>query len=280
MRVTARRTAIAAFFLFAGTPGVHAQQADLRYVAPLPEAIVFATLDTIESSITGLPTGDMTTSGVLESRSELRFTVSGDSIRAAARLLSLSGSMNTPMGNVPMTLGEMPPTEFMIGPAGPQQDEIAEQTAAASMGSSPEQLLGTTRAFAGLVSLPARIVQVGETWSDTVTAAPDVVPGMSAEMTVIVHGTYTGDTIADGVTLNRIALTTEMKMNMAGNVNGMDMTQTMTTESEESVLWDSARRTLVHRDVTSRTTTDISMPQAAMRVEGRGRSITTLAPAE
>ncbi|HSJ23390.1 MAG TPA: hypothetical protein VK929_01820 [Longimicrobiales bacterium] len=276
---SAALAATAALVLSATAASAQAGRADLRYVAPMPTAIVITTVDSVTSTMTGTPMGDMTTNGVMSSVSELRFEADGDALMVTARLREMSGRISTPMGDMPINMDAGEATTFRMGATGPDPEELyaaAAGTGAAGPGASPEDAMGGSRALSGLLALPGRELGLGETWTDTVRVSPTV-DGMTFDMEVHIHGTYARDTVVAGRTLNVLEITTNMVLKAEGTAEGMNIAQEMNSEGEETVLWDSARRMAVHRDATATMTGTTSMPQMGMSfgLNSRTRSIAT-----
>lgn len=99
-------------------------------------------------------------------------------------------------------------------------------------------------------------------------------------MVVVTHGTYTGDTVLDGRLLNVLRISTEMTLRMHGTLQGMNMTQDMTTSTDERVLWDSSIHLPVSKDATGTFRSELSFSQQGMTMvtTGSTRSITTAQP--
>jgi hypothetical protein len=276
------RAILIVLLLVAGAvESAHAQagRADLRYAAPLPSVVLVTTVDSIESTMSGLPTGALTSRGALQSTSELRFAARGGEVTVTATLKAMSGAMSSPMGSMPMNAGEGTPIEMTIDESGPGPESLGTGPGMAGMGASPVETVGSARAVAGLIGLPVRELSLGETWTDTLRYSPEV-EGMIMDITTVTHGTYESDSVVDGRTLNVLRITGEMSSKSTGNVQGMDVTQDMRATTEELVLWDSALHTVVFRDGVSQTSVDMFMPLNAMtmKMTGRTRSITTAQP--
>jgi hypothetical protein len=281
LAVTAASAAIvaAALALTAADASAQAGRADLRYAAPMPASVVITTVDSVTSTITGTPMGDMTTTGIMNSVSELRFEPGNEFIGVTALLREMSGSMSTPMGDMPISMDAGEPTRFRMGARGPDPEELYAAAAGAGAGgpgASPEDAMGSSRALSGLLALPGRELGLGETWTDTVRAAPTA-EGMTFNVEVHIHGTYARDTVVDGRTLNVLEIATDMIMTAEGTAQGMNVVQEVSSEGTETVLWDSARRMAVHRDATATMTGTTSMPQMGMSfgLNSRTRSIST-----
>ena len=96
-----RRTTFAAVCLaLVTTASAQAQagRADLRYASPMPGTVTFTTVDSLENITSGLPTGEMESSGVMRFVSRLQFTPVADGMAVRATLEMMSGTMQTPMG--------------------------------------------------------------------------------------------------------------------------------------------------------------------------------------
>lgn len=277
-RVPAIAAAAAALCL-AATSAAAQGRADLRYVAPIPGVVVVTGTDSVSTTMSGMPMGDMTTTGYIRSVSELRFSSEADGLMLTGTLRELSGVMNTPMGEMPMNASAAEPVQVRLGARGPDPEELMKAQVAAGMPNSPEDGLASQRALAALLMLPGRELRVGETWTDTTRLSPTI-EGMQTDVTVITRGTYTGDTIVGGRTLNVLDITSEMTNRVSGSMQGMDMTQTMTAETRERVLWDSARHVALHRDGTSDIRSEIAVPAQGMtlNMKGRSRSIVVAEP--
>lgn len=281
MHFTRRTVLIASLLLPVAAASAQAQagRADLRYASPLPPVVLFTTVDSIENTMSGLPTGAMTTRGALQSTSELRFSAGPDGIGVTATLKKMSGAMSTPMGSMPMDAGEGQPLELTIAATGPDPDAMGTVPGMAGVGSSPGEVIGAARAVSGLIRVPGRALALGEMWTDTVHATPEE-DGMTMDLTVVTRGTYASDTVVDGRTLNVLRITSELTSKASGNVQGMDVTQDMQATTDELVLWDSALHIPVFRDGVTRTSMDMLMPLNAMtmKMSGRTRSITSAQP--
>lgn len=261
----ARSSTLAVAYSLLAIGGASAQSgsADLRYAAPLPDSAVFVTIDSMSSTTSGLPTGDMSTSGHVRTTSSLAFSTAGDQHSVTARLHELSGSISTPMGAMPLNMRDVDPLELALTEKGPDPEELYRKQVTNLSGSSPESLIGAQRALAGLLNLPGRVLQIGETWADTVQLS-STIEGLSFDMEVVLHGTYEKDTTVAGRTLNVLRLSTDMTMNSSGVVQGMNMTQDMTSAGEDTILWDSELRIPVWRQGTAEVNMTTNMPDAGM----------------
>lgn len=264
---------------FAAASSADAQQgtADLQYRAPIPASITYVTVDSAQTRISGLPTGDMTTTAHFRSVSDVSFAPADSGWQATISVTEFQGSTSTPMGDVPVNSSHMAPLTLTVTATGPSPEELIENPPAA--GASPADRIGAARAFSGLLILPGRELTPGESWTDTIIMTPEI-EGMRSEVTTITRGTYAADTIVDGTTLNVLRIVAEMRMTMSGTVQGMATTQNMTSTSEEQVLWDSARHYVAARDGSGTfrgetVVTDPGVTMVTMVMTGTTRSITT-----
>lgn len=146
-------------------------------------------------------------------------------------------------------------------------------------GASVGDMIGSARAMSGLLPLPGRELRIGESWADTVHATPTV-EGTEFEVDVTFAGTYVSDTMVDGRHLNILRFETTLVSELNGTMQGMEVSQKMTSTTSEIVLWDSALHSVVHRDGTTETATEMYLPaqDMSMNSRGRSRSITTTQP--
>ena len=270
------------FLVMAGAAHGQAGRADLRFTAPLPQSVVFTTTDSMTNTMSGLPTGDMSTTGTIRSVSELRFTPSDSGVTVLATLKELEGVTKTPMGDVPISMGEGEPIEIHVSDTGPDPEQLAGDVPAAGMGASMEETLGPARAIVGLMVLPGRELRIGETWTDTMRISPEIQEGLTIDITVVSRGTYAADSMLGDRSVNVLRISTETTTKMNGPVQGMEMAQDMTSTAEETVLWDSGRHIPLHRDGVTRLTIESHMAQygITMTMTSRARSITTASPVE
>ena len=270
----------AAMALLPTAQSVHAQagRADLRYRAPFPPSVVFVAIDSMTHTV-GMPTGDMTTQSFMRSVSELSFAAAEGGADVTAVLTELEGRMTSPMGNMPITASNVAPVEIRIGEMGPDPQQVADDMIVPGMGMSPGDIMGSMKALSALVTLPGRELRIGETWVDTTRTAP-AMDDVEADMVVVTHGTYETDSVVAGRSVNVLRIRTDMRMTMGGTIQGMNMTQRMTSSSDEQILWDSSLHLPVSRDAigTMRTETTLTAQGVTMVMTGRTRSITSLQP--
>jgi len=248
-------------FALIGALGVAAQAgvADLRYAAPLPASVVFTAVDTMDATITGLPTGDSKLTTITEWVSDMQFASGDSGIAVTAALKSFSGVMRSVMGDLQMHSPDVDPIRFHIGATGAAPEALAGANATA-LSAAPEETLARSRALAGLYALPGRTMAPGESWSDSARTA-ETVEEMHFDVSTSIRGTYLADSVVDGRTLNVLRVIRESEMTTSGTHEGVDIAQKTTSKSEEFVLWDSTRHIPVSRNAVSHIDAETELKQ-------------------
>lgn len=280
MNIIQRTTFAAALvaLVTAGSAQAQAGRADLRYASPMPGTVTFTTVDSLESTTSGLPTGEMESQGVMRFVSRLQFTPVADGMAVRATLEMMSGTMQTPMGPVPLDADRVDPVEFTMGVEGPDPDQMP-----ASFGAMPDpgspgaaaSLMGMSRALSGLLRLPGRALMPGESWTDTIRITQRV-DGLTVEVTGTMRGTYESDTAVDGRTLNVLRITSEVTSQGSGTMMDQSVTQSVTADSREMVLWDSARHIPLFRDGETETESEMIMEGQGLNMVTTGRTRTIM----
>jgi hypothetical protein len=248
-------------------------RADLRYVAPLPASVVFTSIDSLRNTMTGLGeeivlTGNIRTTSRIDFPPARRDTI-------VITLLEVAGQMTTPMGVVPISNVGIAPVEIVLSDQGPPYDRMAGS--AAPGGASPGHNMASAQMMAGLLRLPGRILNIGETWDDTVRFAPTV-EGMKTDMVVITHGIYAADSVMNGKAINLLQIATEMTMTMKGVMQDTEISSTMTITSKERAGWDSSLHTLVFSNSLAHTNVEMSAPTGGIKTASNAtvQHITTM----
>jgi hypothetical protein len=240
-----------------------ASRADLRYTSPMPAKVSYLTVDSMQMLNTGLPTGDMTVNASVRSIVDIDITAAPAGVHMKAMLREFEGNVETPMGSMPFPDAAKAgtSTEFNVGIRGLDLKQSYEDAKQAGVPSSMDvnALLGRSREIAPLLLLPGREVALKESWTDTVTHA-DSIEGVAFTVHMIVRGTYEGDTVVEGRTLNVLAFRNEMKMTSNGVVQGMAMQQITSTSSTERALWDSSQHLLISNHASAEMKMDMSLP--------------------
>jgi hypothetical protein len=237
-----------------------AQTADLRYRVTDPLQLYYVSTDTARTEMQGLPTGPVTSRMNMRLTYAVEMSSAGDSVRVRVATDSAAGTVEV-MGQTQHIGTELmgSPSEFVVGPTG--LHDAVLRMGEIDMQSSMSTGLGQAAASNLLLLLPGREVRVGGTWSDTLTHAGSV-SGMEIDAVTIIRGSYASDTTVAGTTYKQLRYVSESNMTSAGNMQGMNMKQTMTGERTETVLWDPVRRIVVERRHTTAMTMNMEVPMA------------------
>lgn len=111
--------------------------------------------------------------------------------------------------------------------------------------------------------LPNRVVQPGESWTDTITAITEE-EGARSENTTIVVSTLRGDTTVAGRRLWIIDATKTASVLVEGNMQGMDMRNELSGTVTEHALWDPNLRALHSSSAVGSMTGTLDIPSAGM----------------
>lgn len=120
--------------------------------------------------------------------------------------------------------------------------------------SAPEVRGGAAQMFSpevfvrqGLPLLAPAGTAVGDTWADTLSFSASQGDQM---VSVDWAGNFTlvGDTLVDGVTLTKVAVSAAIAMETSGVLQGMDMTQATTGRESGFYLWDATRRVVTYME--------------------------------
>jgi hypothetical protein len=271
-----RRHALgAALLCLLPSTALHAQtgRADLRYHATAPLEVTYVTVDSSSTTLSGTPLGEMQMLGFNRSVTAYRMAPGGNGrVEVTATVLESGGAMTMPMmGEMPLPGGPRPAVRFSLGPQGPDPDEV--QGLVPAGGSNPTELIGSSRPFAELVFLPGRVVNMGETWTDTIaTSLPDD-QGLRGTMVIVAQGSYVADTTVAGTLYHVLRINSTIRVNSTGNVRGMDMQQEMQSVVRETVLWDAARHIPWRRDGTGDMTMNVATQGMVIVTSASVRSV-------
>jgi hypothetical protein len=251
---------------------VFAQSADLRYGVTAPLQLRYVSADTTQTTMQGMPMGEMTSGMIMSLTYAVGMHSAGDSVRVRVETESATGTVEA-MGQSQRIDEQLvsSPSEFNIGASGLSETvlEMGEIDMQAAMSTG----LGQAAASTVLLLLPGRPVRVGETWTDTLKQAGSM-SGLTVDGANIIRGTYAGDTTVAGSSYHVLRYVTETTMTASGSMQGMDMVQRMSGERVETVLWDPARRIVARREHNTNMTMNMDVPMAGgaitVRITGRG----------
>jgi hypothetical protein len=122
--------------------------------------------------------------------------------------------------------------------------------------------------------LPARVVERGETWTDTVRIREDN-DGLVSTTMSIVRSTWTRDTVVAGRALRVIDSEIENDVHVQGTTQGIEIVQQLNGTSTAMTLWDPAWHAIVQRRETGTAAGSTDLP--AMGISGMPVSMRTTA---
>ena len=111
--------------------------------------------------------------------------------------------------------------------------------------------------------LPNRVVQPGESWTDTIRVESEN-EGARSVNEIVIASTLRGDTMVAGRRLWVIASTKASSLRVEGNMQGMDMSNELSGTITQTSLWDPARRVLHSSHSTGSMTGVLNVPNAGM----------------
>lgn len=234
-----RRHSLSAAALLLLTATAAHGQADLRYAASQPLNLTYVSADTMKMVMAGMPMGDMNMGSIMRAVTEFRIAPHDGGVEVTPNVTERTGSISTPMGDMPMpgSTGELP--AFVVRTTGPSPEEM--MTAGSVGGMDPAAVMGAAQSFAVFTLLPGGEVALGGTWTDTVSA--DISEdGVTGKAHAVVTGTYAADTTVNGRRLNVLRIETRSEVTVNGETQGMTVQQTMESTANETVLWDPALR--------------------------------------
>jgi hypothetical protein len=188
---------------------------------------------------------------------QLDFAPQGEALDVTVTVTSLSGSFVNSMAP-----GIGVDNQHRPGPATVR----VERNGAVTIVQKPvfsEQLAqvvtpeGLYRSF--FIRLPARDVQRGATWTDTIRVA-EAEGGMQVNTTSIVRSVWARDTTIDGRTLAVITSDIDNVLDVRGNSQGVDVVQNLRGTSSAVSLWDPQAAVLVERRETGEATGTTDLP--------------------
>jgi hypothetical protein len=220
-----------------GGAGGGAGEAALAYALPEGGSIRYLQADTVAVAVdAGGQTIDVdqTSVGTLE----MTFTMTGDALQVSATYSELDAQVTNPMqGTQRASAGDVKgPIVFTLTPKG----EATLVTAPELAGAAPQLLDVGTLAGTFFPRLPARAVQTGDTWTDTVHVESDRDDGHIVSHSVIDY-TVEGDTTVSGRPLLRVGFVSQDERSAEMTQQGMDMSQDVAGTMRGHFLWDRGR---------------------------------------
>ncbi len=229
-------------------PGQSAPPGELyRYGVPTPPTATYRLGDTTTMIMT-MPEAEMDMTMSSASTIELAFVADPGGVRATGTVSNYSSGVSSAMmGNA--DLGGDGPSgdlEFVIGPLGEVEMVSTPEITGTDLPIPIPFQLNTRDLFP---RFPDRPLRPGDTWADTASTSVNPGPALglpmptagTVESTTIYNYTLVGDTLVDGRTLRKIALSsiegTQATAEQVGGAGATDMISVL----DGFILWDPAR---------------------------------------
>jgi hypothetical protein len=230
-----------------GSPPADPAPAGLAWAVPSSPTVVYARGDTAEVEVDA---GGQVLEISVESRAvlDVGFEPAGPGVRVTAALREFAASMSNPMApsqsiDESSIRGDL---VFSMDRTG----RVSDVQAPAVEGIAAQMFSAEEIATSLFPRLPARPVEPGTTWVDTLSVESEEESG-SIRSTSVVSYTVAGDTTVAGRTLLRVELVSEEERRVDGTQGGMEINQDLSGTSEGWFLWDRARGLLVESYQTS-----------------------------
>lgn len=237
----------------------------LAYSIPAVNPIEYTATDTARINIELQPGMSMEQTMGQSSRVRLSFaptTATAGNLTVTASYVDFAAFMESSMTPREDIDGSELQGDFVLNLT---QDGEVEQVSGPELPEAIEGLtMGGENLFADFfLRLPNRIVQPGESWTDTVSAVTEENGARSENETIIVS-TFRGDTTVAGRTLWVIDIAKTARVLVEGNMQGMDMRNELTGTISEVALWDPALRALRSSSATGTMNGTVDIPSAGM----------------
>lgn len=233
----------------------------LAYIIPDPNPVSYVFGDTARFTIETGPMGSMRVVGAQEGEAELAFREDGGGFRVEVGFPRLDASFATAAQGTERAdqsdLGG--PLLVRLTHAGriAVVDTPAMSPALAGM-VGPETLV---RPF--FVHLPARPVDAGASWVDTVRTREETGGTLSSGRSVITT-TLVGDTLVAGRRLLLLRTRSVNEIEVTGVSGGMEIEQKLTGTTRGHVLWDPLRALVVERREEGELSGTLALPGAGL----------------
>ena len=228
----------------------------LAYRVPSPPTAVYHGSTSVTMSI-GTAMGPMNITGEGTFTLDIAFEDHTDGLRVTGAVSSFEGSGSNPMGGT---------QSFGLDAVTGSLDLVIDHRGEAEIASTPDLqgLEGGMSPFTAINNaifplLPDGAVEPGATWMDGDTVSTNVA-GIETTTTAVSTYTLVGDTVADGRSLTKIAVATEMTVEGEGNAGGMSISQTMSGTITGVILWDAERGLVSRSDTEQSLEGSMSMP--------------------
>lgn len=250
----------------------------LAYGVPEPNPATYAIGDTARFVIESGAMGTMRVLVAHSGTAELDFRPEGGGWRVAVRFASLAATFRNPgQGEANADQREIGgPIGLRLEPGG--RIEVVDTP---SLGPRLRRIAGSEALVRSLfVRLPARAVEPGDRWVDTVTTREDS-DGTHSTARSIITSTLVGDTVMAGRRALFITTTAETRVEVTGTSGGVEIDQRMSGTIRGTVVWDDVRNVLVARRETGELDGTLDLPGMAvggLPVRGSIRRVVNLQP--
>jgi hypothetical protein len=234
----------------------------LGYAETAPTTATYVFTDSSGFNIQGGAVGNITATIGTAGTATVAYAQRAGTLEATITVTDLAGAMtNSAMGGGP-TATEADITGAAVVTLTPVG---ATNITAMPTFSKAAEGVGMSRSFYRrfFIRLPARAVQPGATWVDTLRVT-DEAGGSKADVVDIQTSTFVRDTVVNGRTLALITTTADRTLKIAGVNEGVEIKQSLTGKSTGRLLWDTQRRILYERVETSELSGTFDLPQMGM----------------
>lgn len=227
------------------------------YRMPGADPLVYQQVDSGGFTMQMQGMGNVDVSITANATAELDFAPQGDALSVTVRITDLSGSfVNSMAPGVGVDNQHRPgPATLRIEPNG--EVTIVERPVFSEQLSQVVTPEGLYRSF--FIRLPARDVQRGATWTDTIRIAESE-GGMQVNTTSIVRSVWARDTTVGGRNLAVITSDIDNVLEVRGNSQGVDVVQNLRGSSSAVALWDAQAAVLVERHETGQASGTTDLP--------------------
>ncbi len=241
-----KRVAVSILFLIAvaacaGPAGV-SPGGGLMYQVPDPATVVYVIGDTITIGIDAGAMGSMEIKDTRSATWAMTFARGAGGLLVTASVQELLAEQTNPMGpSVSATENDIEgDVVFTMDPTG--------KTSVVSL----PDLKGQAESLANPIQmvkeffprLPGEAVDVGATWTDTLSYEVEMSNGMMTSSKVMTF-TVQGDTVVNGAALVHITFQGKNERVVEAAQDGMQTTQTVSGDLDGTLLWDPARSLMV-----------------------------------
>ena len=275
MRVRLPALAVASFVFAACGGGGPPSPAGLAYSLPDPATVTYVSGDTMNVDIDA--GGQMLQMRVgISSTLGATFTRAAGGIQVSMDVQDFAARMTQPMGG-PITVdgdGIEGPLVFSMDRKG-AVTLISEPTLS---GDAKQFFPSMTMAHSFFPGLPGTAVNVGDSWTDTVSYSGPEGDGDVTATSVLTY-TVVGDTMVDGRNLTKFTFTGTQESSASGVTAGMEFSQDVSGSLEGYVLWDMGAGIMVERftDSDGRGSMEVSAAPFPLSIRARGQQTVKLA---